>query len=155
MFISKSVLGPSFTRTLIDPEIFDDCKLMLGCFCVNCFIVCLIKGSSTQDRKAQATSANRLPVVTPPPAWPHPSVGGSYLPPTSPSWADPAVIDNFKRQIDQLNSQLANSSEENSKLRSQVLCLQSGSESVHDVEGTLIPSQVANTNSSNTDRQVE
>lgn len=90
-----------------------------------------------------------------PPAWPHPSVGGSYLPPTSPSWADPAVIDNFKRQIDQLTSQLTIASEENNKLRSEVLSLQSGSDSSHDVESTLIPSQVANTNISNTDRQAE
>jgi hypothetical protein len=96
-----------------------------------------------------------MPVVTPPPTWPHPSVGGSYFPPNSPSWAesaDPAVIDNLKRQIDQLKSQLANSFEENIELKSQVL---SGSDSVHDVEGILIPSQVANTNSSNTDRRAE
>jgi hypothetical protein len=100
-----------------------------------------------QDKKGQAASANHLPVVTPPPAWPHPSVGSSFLPPTSPAWADPTVVDNYRKQIDKLNSQLANTSEENATLRAQVLSLQPGSDSANDVEGTIIPSQVANAHS--------
>lgn len=85
-----------------------------------------------------------MPVVTPPPAWGHLPVGVSYLPPTSQQWTDPTVIDNLKRQVDQLNSQLANTSKENVKLKAEVFSLHSEAESVHDVESTLIPSQVAN-----------
>lgn len=81
--------------------------------------------------------------MTPPPAWGHPTVGVSYLPPTSQQWADPTLIDNLKRQIDQLNGQLANTSEENVKLKAEVVSLQSGADSVQDVESTLIPSQVS------------
>lgn len=90
----------------------------------------------------QASSVNHLPVVTPPPAWPHPSVRGSYLPPTGQPWADPAVIDNLKRQVDSLNSQLATTSQENHKLKAEVLSLLPAGSTTNDVESTLIPGEV-------------
>lgn len=91
-----------------------------------------------------------MPVVTPPPAWGHPSVGVSYLPPTTQQWTDPTVIDNMKRQIEQLNGQVANISEENVKLKVEVSSLRSEADSDHDVESTLIPSQAANKSNSDT-----
>lgn len=147
MFNGKSYIAPSFTRTLNDLEVIVGCKLFCFLLCLQFTRLdpCFHKGTCAQDKKTQAAPASHLPVVNPPPAWPHPSVGGS--------WADPAVIDNFKRQIDQLNSQLANNSAENDKLKAEVISLQSESDSTHDVESTLIPSQVVKTSNSVTVQQ--
>ena len=99
-----------------------------------------------QEKSAQAAS-NHLPIVTPPPVWSSPSVGGSYLPPTGQSWADPSMVDNLKRQVDLLRNQLAGASEENGKLKAEVTSLKVDLEkntSQHsEVEATLIPSQVS------------
>lgn len=103
-----------------------------------------------QEKNAQTTSVNHLPVVTPPP-WGHSSVAAaSYLPPTSQPRADPAMLDNLKRQVDQLNNQLMNTTEQNVKLKGEVASLKSQAENVAEpeVESTLIPSQVTNAHAS-------
>lgn len=88
------------------------------------------------------TAANQLPLVTPPTAWP---VGTSYLPPTNQTWADPSVIDDLKRQVEQLSSQLGSSTEENIKLKTELSSFKTQEDSsadISEVESTLVPSTV-------------
>ena len=99
-----------------------------------------------QDKKAQA-SGNHVPIVTPPPIWAPPSVGGSYLPPTGQSWPDPSMVENLKRQMELLRSQLSGASEENSRLKTEVSSLKvqldKTTSQQSEGEATLIPSQVS------------
>lgn len=104
-------------------------------------IIIIILQSTQLDRRTQAATAT----VTPPPIWPQPSVGASYLPPSGQTWTDPTILENLKRQIDQLNNQLASKTEENDKLKSEVSSLKSQAVNAADLseaESTLIPSQV-------------
>ena len=101
-----------------------------------------------QEKKPQAAS-NHLPIVTPSPMWAPPSVGGSYLPPAGQSWADPSMVDNLKRQVDLLRTQVTGASEENSRLKAEVTSLKVQLErngpQQSEVEATLIPSKVSST----------
>lgn len=98
-----------------------------------------------QDKKAQA-AGNHVPIVTPP-MWATSSAGGSYLPPAGQSWADPSMVDNLKRQVELLRSQLSGASEENSRLKTEVSSLKvqldRTASQPSEVEATLIPSQVS------------
>lgn len=99
-----------------------------------------------QEKRTQAVS-NHLPIVTPTPVWASHSVGGSYLPPAGQSWADPSMVDNLKRQLDLLRSQLTGASEENGRLKAEVTSLKVQLEKngplQSEVEATLIPNQVS------------
>lgn len=100
-----------------------------------------------QEKRAQV-APNHLPLVTPtPPVWSPSPVGGSYLPPAGQSWADPSMVDNLKRQVDLLRSQLAGASDENSKLKTEVSSLKAlvekSTSQQSEVEATLVPSQVS------------
>lgn len=90
-----------------------------------------------QEKNNQAPAV--LPVVTPPPTWPHPSPASAYLPHAGQQWVDPTMMDNLKRQVDQLNSQLSSIREENTRLKADLL---SEAERGKDVEATIVPNQV-------------
>ena len=101
-----------------------------------------------QEKNTQASAAsNLLPVVTPPPTWPHPSPASAYLPHAGQQWVDPTMVDNLKRQVDQLNSQLSSTREENTRLKADIHS-EAERGSGKDVEATIVPNQVVKNASS-------
>ena len=83
--------------------------------------------------KEQKAPVNHLPAVTPPSPWPQ----------HGQAWTDPTMLDNLKRQVEQLNNQLASKTDENDKLKSEMLSLRTQSTTgPSEVESTLVPSQL-------------
>ena len=120
-------------------------------------VYCILKGV-VQEKRAQV-APNHLPLATPaPPVWSPSPVGGSYISPAGQPWADPSMIDNLKRQVDLLRSQLAGASEENSKLKKEVSSLkvlvEKGTSQQSEAEATLVPSQVSGSQSTQMSRFV-
>ena len=82
-------------------------------------------------------------MVTPPPVgWPQHGVGGSFFPPPG-QWTDPAIVDNLKKQMETLRSQLASKNDENQRLILEVSTLKTQATG-DDVQSTLVPSKAAN-----------
>ncbi len=99
----------------------------------------LLKGTIRQRNAQGGLEPTHHPAVTPPPPgnWPPGPVPSNQL------WADPTIVDNLKKQITQLNSEVSLLRDKNNQLMVELTSLKIQKvESVSsEEESTLVPSK--------------